>query len=141
MNLSEMFQSEVVTVRPDDTLSATAEKMRHENVGAVVVLDGEEIAGIVTDRDLALKLALNEATPETPVREIMSKSVVTIWDDQGVFNATQYMLGHKIRRLPIVDRHERLVGMVTADDLFALLARELANLAKAIEPALAMKAY
>jgi CBS domain-containing protein len=141
MNLSEMFRSAVVTVGPNDTGRVAAEKMRHDNVGAVVVTEGKAIVGILTDRDLAMKLALGEATPETPIKELMTKKVVTIWDDQGVFNATQYLLGHKVRRLPIIDRQNTLIGMVTIDDLFALLARELGNLAKAIEPALGTKSF
>ena len=115
--------------------------MKHNNVGAVVVTDDEVVVGIVTDRDIAFKLALNEAKPGTPVNEIMTKDVITIWDDQGVFNATQEMLGHKIRRLPIIDRSNHLVGIVTSDDLLVLLARELFNVTKAIEPALALKSF
>lgn len=141
MNLSEMFQGEVVTASPEDSIWKVAEKMKNENVGAVLIVDDERVVGIVTDRDLALKLGVEEMTTDTPIHEAMTKNVLTIWDDQGVFNATQYLLGHKIRRLPIIDRKNRLVGMVTTDDLFALLARELANLAKALEPALAMKAF
>jgi IMP dehydrogenase len=141
MNLSEMFQSEVVTVDPEASVECAVHKMKHDNVGAVVVIDDGNVVGIVTDRDIACKLGTNEAKPGTPVNEIMSKDVVTIWDDQGVFNATQYMVGHKIRRLPIIDRSNHLVGMVTSDDLFVLLARELLNVAKAIEPALAMKSF
>jgi len=55
------------------------------------------------------------------------------------FNATQYLMGHKVRRLPIISRDNELVGMVTLDDLFALLAQELANLSKAVAPSLAEK--
>jgi CBS domain-containing protein len=73
--------------------------------------------GIVTDRDIALKLGLGEAEPTSPAKRIMTSNVTTIWDDQGVFNATQYLMGHKVRRLPIVDREDNLVGMVTLDDV------------------------
>lgn len=141
MNLSEMFQSDVITVEPEATIEHVVHKMKHDNVGAVVVTDDGIVMGIVTDRDIAFKLALNEAKPGTPINEIMTKDVITIWDDQGVFNATQYLLGHKIRRLPIIDRSNHLVGMVTSDDLLVLLARELFNVTKAIEPALALKSF
>jgi CBS domain-containing protein len=141
MNLSEMFQSEVVTVDPDATIQSVVQKMTQENVGAVVVVEDTKVVGIVTDRDIALTLGLGTSKPGTPVNEIMTKEVTTIWDDQGVFNATQYMLGHKIRRLPIVDRSDRLIGMVTSDDLLSLFARELSNVTKAIEPSLATKSF
>jgi predicted transcriptional regulator len=127
-----MFLSEVVTVDQKPTPKRSP-KMQQENVGVVVVEDGY-VAGIITDRDIALKLALGESKLGTPVKEIMTKDVITIWDDQGVFNATQYMIGHKIRRLPIINRADRLIGMVTSDDLLCLLAREFSNVAKAIEP-------
>jgi CBS-domain-containing membrane protein len=65
----------------------------------------------------------------------MTKKVQTIWADQGVFNATQYLQGYKVRRLPVIDRDGKLVGLVTADDLFALLIRELYNVAQSLEPA------
>ena len=141
MNLNEMFQSQVVTADPEATVQTVVEKMKHENVGAVVIVEDEKVVGIVTDRDVALKLGSSEATCGTAVKDIMTTDVLTIWNDQGVFNATQYMLGHKIRRLPIIDREDRLIGMVTSDDLLFLLAREFSNLAKGIEPVLAAKSY
>ena len=139
MKLSELFPHEVVTVSPDDCVATAAKKMSDHNVGAVVVIQDERVVGIVTDRDVALEVALSEAAPGTPVREIMTENVLTIWDDEGVFNATQYLSGHPFRRLPIVDHHDRLVGMLTADDLFGLLARELFNVARSLEPALGAK--
>ena len=66
----------------------------------------------------------------------MTKKVVTIWEDQGVFNATQYFIGQQIRRLPIVNRDNELVGIVTLDDILALLTRELFNVSKPVTPAL-----
>jgi CBS domain-containing protein len=111
--------------------------MKEENVGAVVVTDEDErVVGILTDRDVALSVVLAEATSDAPVSDVMTKDVQTIWGDQGVFNATQYLSGHKVRRLPVVDRKNKLLGMVTMDDLVAFLSRELFNVSKALEPAL-----
>jgi CBS domain-containing protein len=141
MKLGEMFRSDVVTVAPADSVAEAAAKMKHQNVGAVVVVEKEKVSGIVTDRDIALALAHGECSTDSPVREIMSTNVLTIWEDEGVFNATQYFLGHQVRRLPIIDHKDRLVGMVTADDMFVLLARELQNVAKALEPSLAAKSF
>jgi CBS domain-containing protein len=138
MLLQDLFrdQREVVTVEPDETIAQATMKMKEEDVGAIVATDGGKVVGIVTDRDVALAVVLGEASPDTPVREIMTKDVKTIWADQGVFNATQYLAGYKVRRLPVVDRNNRLVGLVTADDLFAFLSRELFNVSKSLEPAL-----
>jgi CBS domain-containing protein len=139
MQLGEQFRSEVVTVGPDETIQSAVWKMKDENVGAVVVLKNRKVVGILTDRDVAMRLGLGESELTTPVKEIMTKDVLTIWEDQGIFNATQYLMGHRIRRLPIINRQDELVGMVTLDDLFALLAQELRNLSAAVAPALQEK--
>ena len=139
MILNEIGKRSVLTARPTDPLADVTRKMKKENVGAVVVTEDERVVGIVTDRDLALALGLGEATIATPVSEIMTREVKTIWEDQGVFNATQYFQGHQLRRLPVVDRHDKLVGMITLDDLFGLLTRELYNCAQSLEPALGEK--
>ncbi len=136
MNLSELFHRTVVTVKPDETITQATHKMKAQNVGAVVVVQHDTVAGILTDRDVALSVAAGGVSADAPVSEVMTKPVLTIWDDQGIFNATQYLLGHKVRRLPIIDRKDRLVGMLTADDLFGMLARELINVARSLEPAL-----
>jgi CBS domain-containing protein len=138
MLLQDLFrdQREVVTVAPDDTVSKATMKMKEQDVGAVVVTQGGRVVGILTDRDVALSVVLGEAKPKSPVRDIMTKNVKTIWADQGVFNASQYFSNHKVRRLPVVDRQNKLLGLVTLDDLFAFLSRELLNVSKALEPAL-----
>ena len=102
----------------------------------MVVVRERTVVGILTDRDVALAMALDDATPATPVSEIMTHDVITIWEDQGVFNATQYMQGHHVRRLPVINHDNELVGMVTFDDLVGLVGQELRNLSTAIAPAL-----
>ena len=139
MKLSELFHSEVVTAEPQDRVRMVLEKMKAKNVGSVVVVEKGKVAGIVTDRDIAMKATGIDGALDGPVSNIMTKDVVTIWDDQGVFNASQYMRGRKMRRLPIIDRKEQLVGILTADDLFAMFAREFLNVAESLEPALGAK--
>jgi CBS domain-containing protein len=139
MLLQTLFRSEdeLVTARSEETVGEVVEKMDRKNVGAVVVVDDmRRVIGIVTDRDVALSLGQRAAQPQSSVGEIMTKDVITIWEDEGVFNATQYLHGKKVRRLPVVDHHDRLVGMVTMDDLVAVLAREFYNVAQALTPAL-----
>ena len=141
MNLGELFRSDVVTVSPDDSISTAVREMHDKNVGAVVVVRERAVVGIVTDRDVAVALAHHDAAPTTPVSEIMTRDVITIWEDQGVFNATQYMQGHHLRRLPVINRDNELVGMVTLDDVVALLGQELRNLGTAIAPSLNDKSF
>ena len=139
MILRDLFREEdrPVTAGPGDVVSTVAEAMKRNNVGAVAIINGEnKVVGIVTDRDLALALGSGRATPQSPIGELMAKDVVTIWEGQGVFNAAQYLYGHQVRRLPVVDRQDHLVGMATLDDLLAVLARELFNVSQALQPAL-----
>jgi CBS domain-containing protein len=139
MLLQELFRDRqnVITVSPDDTVAQATMKMKEEDVGAVVVIEEEKVVGILTDRDVALSTVLDDASGTTPVRDVMTKKVKTIWGDQGVFNATQYFANEKVRRLPVVEkRTNRLLGLVTVDDLFAFLSRELFNVSKALEPAI-----
>ena len=138
MLLKDLFRDEmaVVTMSANDSVYDCAAKMKHENVGAVVVTADRKVIGIVTDRDIALSIALGTATPTSTVQQIMTKDVKTIWDDQSVFNATQYFQGHKVRRLPVVDHQDNLVGMISMDDLFALLSREMFDVARGLESSL-----
>jgi CBS domain-containing protein len=139
MKLGEQFKKDVATVPPDASVRTAAFLMRDRGVGAVVVVDAKnKPVGIVTDRDVAFAVAVDEKDPDTPVREIMPGELITIGEKEGIFNATQYVFGYQIRRLPIVDSDGKLVGIVTMDDLLGLLARELGNLAEgAVQPVLA----
>lgn len=141
MNLGEIFRSNVVTVAPDDTMIDAMRLMQQHCVGAVVVVEDDEVVGMLTDRDVALAVVLGTATPDSAVRETMTRDVATIWQDQGIFDATQTMQGRHVRRLPIVSRQNELTGMVTFDDIVALLSKEFHNLSQAIAPVLADKAY
>jgi signal-transduction protein with cAMP-binding, CBS, and nucleotidyltransferase domain len=114
--------------------------MKEDNVGAVVVAHGgKKVVGVLTDRDIALKLGLGEAEPGTPVEHVMTKHVVTIREHGTIIHATQYFMEHQIRRLRIVDDEGELVGMITLDDALAHLAKESRNLGQAIAPAIAEK--
>lgn len=140
MHLGEQFRSNVVTVEADDPIVTAMWKMRDHNVGAAIVVEGKQVKGVVTDRDIALRLCGGEATGDSSVSRIMSQPPITIREDQGVFNATQLMAKNQIRRLPIVNKKDELVGIVSFDDMLSLCAGELANLSKVIEPALAAQA-
>jgi CBS domain-containing protein len=136
MTLGEMFRSDVTTAGPEESIRDVAARMKRKNIGAVVVVEGRRVVGIATDRDVALAVALGKASPDAPVSTIMTREVKSVWDDQGLFNATQAFMGYRVRRLPIVNHDNELVGIVTVDDVFALLAQELSNVSKALAPAL-----
>jgi CBS domain-containing protein len=135
----DVFATKMVTAAPSDTLSSVALRMRDQNVGAVIVVQGQKPIGIVTDRDLALALGAQNLASQTPVESVMTTPVRTIPDGAGIFSATQCMRDAGVRRLPIVGKDGQLVGIVSLDDVMELLGRELYNLAEGIKHGTAIK--
>lgn len=139
MTLQGMFKRCVVTATPMDTLSAVAEKMSKHNVGSVVIVESERPVGILTDRDIALALGAKGISRDAPAQTVMTRHVVAVPQDTGIFTATQYMKECGVRRLPVVDGDDHLVGMVSLDDILRCLGRELENLAEGVNHELVAK--
>ncbi len=134
MKLNDLFTRNVVTAGPDEALAGIAQRMQKHNVGTVVIVEDGRPVGIITDRDLALALGARGLSPKVPVREVMTRHVLAVPEDTGVFTATRFIQDSNVRRLPVVDREDRVVGVVSLDDLLRCLARELSNLAEGIGP-------
>ncbi len=118
MKISELMSSRVVSIEPDATVSAAARLLRQANVGALPVCDmRRRLRGIVTDRDIVTRCVAAGADPEqTPVREIMSRGVVTCAPAEELSAAVKRMGEDQVRRLPVLE-DGRLVGIVTLCDL------------------------
>ena len=113
-------------VTPETPVSQVAELMESEDIGAVPVLEGEQLAGMITDRDIVTRAIAQGKDPRgMPVREVSTRDVVTVSPDHDLSDALQLMAQHQIRRLPVVDDENRLVGIVSQADV-ALGAREKA---------------
>lgn len=138
MSLGYLFNRKPITVTQTDPLTTAARLMQEENVGCVVVVLHYHPVGIVTDRDLAMATCLQKASPKATVSSVMTAPVATIREDKGVLDATQRMMEHKVRRLPIVDENDHLVGLVSIDDLLPLVSRELSNMVESIHAAAAI---
>jgi CBS domain-containing protein len=117
VRIHEIMTATVVTAAPDEPASAVARLMRDRNVGSVVIVDesGRPV-GMVTDRDLALDVLAEGADPETAAESCATAPVVTGDHDMELEEAAALMVGHRIRRLPVMDG-EALVGIVTLDDI------------------------
>jgi CBS domain-containing protein len=139
MKLNDLFTRNVVTAGPDEALAGIARRMQDHNVGTVVIVEAGRPVGIITDRDLALALGARGLSPQAPAREVMTRHVLAVPEDTDVFTATRFIQERKVRRLPVVDREDRLVGLVSLDDLLRWLARELSNLAEGIGPEVQVK--
>jgi CBS domain-containing protein len=116
MEIREVMTEEVVTAPPDCPARQVAELMRERNVGSVILLDGVEIVGFVTDRDLALSIVADGRSADEPVLGHSSAPVVTGRPGMDVDEAVELMARNGIRRLPILDG-DHLTGIVTLDDL------------------------
>jgi CBS domain-containing protein len=108
----------VETAPPDATIADVARRMRDLDVGSLPVTDGTRLLGIVTDRDLSVRATAASKDPSTTkVREVMSPELAWIFDDEPADAAARVMRERQIRRLPVLDRSDRLVGMVSLADL------------------------
>ena len=109
--------SNVHSVSPGASVLDAIRLMAEQHVGALVVLDGERLAGIISERDYARKVVLlGRSSTHTPVRDIMSSPVVTVAASQTVDDAMRLMTERRIRHLPVV-REGRMVGIVSIGDL------------------------
>ena len=105
------------TVEPGTTAAEAAQTMKSENVGSLPILDGGRLVGVVTDRDLALRVLAEGKGSETVVGEIASKDVVTIDPQQTVEEAARLMAEHQLRRLPVCEEDGKLVGILAQADI------------------------
>src|SRR5512140_3305848 len=103
MKVWEIMTAEVATANPDTSLREIANMMREEDTGAIPVLDGDELAGIVTDRDIVIRCVAEGRDPEdTTAEDILSERLETVEPDADVEEASTLMAKRQIRRLPVV---------------------------------------
>lgn len=134
MNIGELCNREVVIVRKDETLGEAAMRMRTHHVGDLVVVEtraGLRIpVGVLTDRDIVIgALTVDvERFASRRVGDLVVRKVVTGREDTSVLEALKCMRGHGVRRLPVVDDRQSLVGIVVFDDLIELVAEQMNDL-------------
>ena len=123
MKISECMTPDVLTVRPDQKLSEVAKLMLDEDIGILPVANADRMLGMITDRDIVVRAVARGLDAQTPVKEVMSQEVLYCFEDQDVDDVAQNMSDLQVRRLPVVDRRKRLVGIITTGDL----AREVSG--------------
>jgi CBS domain-containing protein len=118
MQVQDIMTPNVEVISPEATLREAAEKMSRLDVGPLPVCDGERLVGMLTDRDITVRATAQGRDPNTtPVREVMTPEVVYCFADQEVEIAAQMMERRQIRRVPVLDRDKRLVGIVALGDI------------------------
>ena len=117
MKVSEVMTREVQTVSPDQPAQDAASFMLQANAGAIPVIDGERLIGMITDRDIAVRGVAKGYGPDTPVRDLMSNDIVCAQEDDNVEDVATKMSEAQVRRLPVIDQDQRLCGIVSLGDL------------------------
>ena len=119
MKLKEIMTSDVEVLHPNDTLQTAARKMRERDIGFLPVVDGDELIGVLTDRDLVMRALATGMQPQAMVgREMLTAPPICVYDDQSVDEATRLMRENQIRRLVILERGDgRITGVVSLGDL------------------------
>ena len=118
---NEVMTKNPVCCRPDDTVAKAAQLMQSENIGSIPVIENEQtqkLVGIVTDRDLALKIvAKGQDAKSTKVEVVMTRQMVTCRAGDDLQIALDAMAEHQLRRIPIVDNDNRIVGIIAQADV------------------------
>lgn len=119
MKLSEIMTRDVVVMQPDDSLQSAAKKMRDRNIGFLPVCDGEELLGVISDRDLTIRALADGMDVNIMLgRDLMTAPAIYCYDDQDVSEVAKIMEENQIRRLVVLSRDDkRLVGVVSLGDL------------------------
>jgi CBS domain-containing protein len=118
MRVSEVMTRDVKVVAPGDSVRRAAQMMHELNVGVVPVCDGQRLVGMVTDRDITIRsTAAGKAPDKATVSEAMSTNVRWCFEDDDVQDVVRKMSDSQIRRIPVVNRDKKLVGIVALGDL------------------------
>ena len=126
--ISEVMTHDAKLVSPNDTLQHAAKLMKACDCGVLPVSEGDRLVGMITDRDIAVRCIADGKGPDAKVREAMTDEVKYCFDDEDISHVCANMSEIQVRRLPVVDRNKRLVGIVSLSDL----VRHSAGTAKAL---------
>jgi CBS domain-containing protein len=124
VRVSEIMTGAAVLDSSDDTLAEAARKMWKQQTGSLLVVDGDDLVGIITERDVLKAVATGTSLSETRISEIMSKDVITVPPGASLREAAKIMADKWIRHLPVVD-NGKLVGVLSQRDLAGVLAGAL----------------
>ena len=117
MNIRELMTDDIAICSPGDSLRDAASAMKKIDTGVLPVGENDRLQGMITDRDIAVRAVAANRGPETEVRDVMTDEVLYCFDDQDPETVARQMSDLQIRRMPVVDRDKRLVGMISLGDL------------------------
>jgi len=119
MRISEAMTRDVRVANPDQTIREAAQMMAELDAGALPVGEQDRLVGMITDRDIAVRAVAHGKSPDTRIRDVMTDDVKYCFDDDDVEDVARNMADIQVRRLPVVNRDKRLVGIVAIADIAA----------------------
>ncbi len=117
MKVSDVMSLDVQIARPDQTIAEAARIMCDCDVGALPVAENDRLVGMITDRDISVRAVAESKPPSTRVRDVMTIDVRFCYDDEDAGRVARSMADQQVRRLTVVNRDKRLVGIVALADL------------------------
>jgi CBS domain-containing protein len=130
MKIGNVMSRDVQVVNADATLRDAAEFMKRIDTGVLPVADGDRLVGMITDRDIAIRGVANGNGPDADIRRVMSPEVKYCFEDEEVAHVAKNMAELQVRRLPVMNRDKRLIGIVSLADL--AMAASVARTAQAL---------
>ena len=116
-SIREAMTANPTTVEPGTTAAEAARTMKSEDVGSLPIVEDGRLVGVVTDRDLAIRILAEGKDADTPIGEIASRDVVTVDPQQSLEEAARLMAEHQVRRLPVTEEDGKLVGILAQADV------------------------
>ena len=129
--LKDLMSRDVKVIDPDMTIAEAAQRMRDGDFGMLPVGEDDRMIGTISDRDIAIRATAEGKDADTKVREVMTEGIAWAYEDDSVEKAALIMSERQVRRLPVVNRNKRLVGIVALGD-FAVEGSEIKPAAKAL---------
>ncbi|MBS7699870.1 MULTISPECIES: CBS domain-containing protein [unclassified Chelatococcus] len=117
MKVSEVMTRDVRVASPEDTIQQAARIMAEIDAGIVPVGDNDRLVGMLSDRDIAVRAVAQGMDPSTPVGEVMTRDIRYCFDDEDTEEVCHNLADQQIRRIPVVDRAKRLVGILSLGDI------------------------
>ena len=125
MKINEIITHDPQVIRPETVLIEAAQKMKSMDIGMLPVCDGDRLVGVITDRDITVRSVAQGHDPKSVrVSEVMTPEVIYCFDDEDVKEAAEKMEEKQVRRLPVLNRQKRLVGIVSLGDLAVRTGKE-----------------
>jgi CBS domain-containing protein len=127
MRVSEAMTRDVRIASPDQSIRDAADLMVQCDAGAIPVSENDRLVGMITDRDIAVRAVAAGKGPNTPVRDVMSREVKYCFEDEDLLHVAKNMADIRVRRLPVVSREKRLVGILSLGDIALTEGKKIAG--------------